>query len=126
MIEGSSFPLAPGLKLVALQGDCSVKAVVESSGGRYVVDNAERSRQSCMDLIARARAERAHLALIPEMVIPQAMIDDLIAAVGSSPEPLVLVGGIEGLSPVEYRALVLKHGGTPTYLTSSLVLTLIP
>jgi hypothetical protein len=113
LIQEPGFPLAHDLKLVALQGDCSIKRLTESSGGRYAVEDALRSRQSCMDLIERARAEHAHLALIPEMVIPKDTLEDLIAAIGSNPEPLVVVGGIEGLSPADYRALVIKHGGTP-------------
>jgi hypothetical protein len=46
------------------------------------------------------------------MVIPQQAIADLIEAIGSNPQPLVVIGGIEGIPPAEYRALVAQHGGT--------------
>ena len=47
------------------------------------------------------------------MVIPLPAIPDLLARIESNPQPLVLIGGVEGISPTQYRALVVQHGGTP-------------
>jgi hypothetical protein len=113
LIEELGFPLAHKLKLVALQGDCAVQDKVESSGGRYAIDNADRARLGCLSLIESARTEQAHLALIPEMAIPKQAVPDLIHAIQSSSQPLVVIGGLEGIPPADYRELVTQHGGTP-------------
>jgi len=129
LVEEPGFPLAHDLKLVALQGDCGIRVAMEPTGGRYAVDDAVRATGQCLGLIQRARDENAHIALIPEMAIPQSAITPLIEAVVSSREPLVVIGGIEGLPPSEYRALVGTYGavadvaeGTPgTYVNAMLV-----
>jgi hypothetical protein len=113
LIEELGFPLVHDLKLVALQGDCALKNEIGAAGGRYVVEDAVRARQTCLDLIEKARFVHAHLALIPELAIPQDTLDELIEAINSHPEPLVVIGGIDGMSPADYRSVVLKHGGTP-------------
>lgn len=95
--EELGFPLAHDLKLVALQGDCDLRMELTVDGGKYVVDRADRSRQACLDLVAHARAENAHLALIPELVIPQLAITELIETIASSAQPLVVIGGVEGI-----------------------------
>ena len=129
LIEEPQFPLAHELRLVALQGACDLRVEVTADGGRYVVDGAVRAREACLSLVERARAANAHLALIPEMVIPQQAVADLIETIGSFPQPLVVLGGIEGILPADYRALVAQHGGTSdvpndapgTYINSMLV-----
>jgi hypothetical protein len=113
LVEESGFPLARDLRLVALQGDCELREQIEPDGGRYIVSNAERASRGCLGLVQHARAENAHLALIPELVIPQQTVADVIELMGASSQPLVLIGGMEGISPAEYRALVARHGGTP-------------
>jgi len=129
LIEEREFPLAHDLKLVALQGGCGLREELTADGGRYVVDDRDRAREECLSLIEQARAMNAHLALIPEMVIPQQAVADLIEAVGATSQPLIVVGGVEGIRPVDYRALVAQHGGTPdipndgpgTYVNAMLV-----
>lgn len=113
LVEDLAFPLAHALRLVALQGDCGVRADMTAAGGRYAVDQPNRAREACLSLIDRARSAEAHLALIPELVIPHQAIPELIDRITSDPTPLVVVGGLEGISPAEYRALVLQHGGEP-------------
>jgi hypothetical protein len=129
IVEELGFPLAHDLKLVALQGDCALEVKVEADGGTYVVKDVGRARQACLTLIEHARAENVHLALIPELAIPQQVVAVLIEAIKSSTKPLIFIGGIEGISPAEYRALVATHGGTPdlpeggagTYVNAMLV-----
>jgi predicted amidohydrolase len=129
VIEEKDYPLRHDLKLVALQGDCNLRVETSASGGEYVVASADNARAACLRLIERARAEDAHLALVPEMVIPEQAIADLIAAVAANPQPLILIGGIEGIAPSEYRALVARYGGIPdipenapgTYVNAMLV-----
>src|ERR1700691_1091111 len=111
LVEEPGFLLAHHLKLVALQGDYAIRVATEPTGWRYAVEEVGPATGQCLGLIQRARDENAHIALIPEMAIPQSAITPLIEAVGSSREPLVLIGGIEGLPPSEYRALVGKYGG---------------
>ena len=113
LVEELGFPLAHDLKLVALQGDCALREEITGAGGRYVVVDADRARQACLSLIERARMVHAHLALIPELVIPHYAVAELIGTIESNPEPLVVIGGLEGISPAEYRALVDQHGGVP-------------
>lgn len=119
MVEELEFPVTYDLKLVALQGDCNLREEITSTGGRYVVDHPEKARQACLKLVAHARSENAHLALIPELAIPHQTIAELIETVGSNPQPLVLIGGIEGITPLEYRTLVSNHDGNPDILESS-------
>src|ERR1700728_3836988 len=129
LVEEPGFPLAHDLRLVALQGDCAIRVVIEAAGGRYALEDEDRATGQCLGLIQRACDENAHIALIPEMAIPQSAITPLIEAIGSTRHPLVLIGGIEGLSPLDYRALVSKYGaaldvaeGTPgTYINAMLV-----
>ncbi len=111
LVEELGFPLAHDVKLVALQGDCALREETTSAGGRYIVEDPDRARQACLSLVERARTVHAHLALIPELVIPHDAVAELIGTVESDPEPLVVIGGVEGLSPEEYRALVAQHGG---------------
>lgn len=113
LIEEPGFPLAHDLKLVGLQGDCVLQKATTSAGGLYIVDNAARAREACIGLVDRARTAHAHLALIPEMVIPRDSLAELIGKIDSNPEPLVVMGGVEGISPADYRALVVQYGGTP-------------
>src|SRR5579863_6866758 len=108
LVEEPGFPLAHDLKLVALQGDYGIRVAVEAAGGRYAVDDADRATAQCLGLIQRASDENAHVALIPEMAVPELAIAPLIEAIRSTPQPLVLIGGIEGLPPSDYRALVSK------------------
>lgn len=129
LIEELGFPLAHELKLVALQGNCGLREELTAGGGKYVVVGADRAREACLNLIERAQAANAHLALIPEMVIPQQAIADLIETLGRTQHPLILIGGVEGIVPSEYRALVAQYGGTPdvpddaagTYVNAMLV-----
>jgi hypothetical protein len=129
LVEEPGFPLAHDLRLVALQGDYCIRVAMEAAGGRYVVEDADRATGQCLGLIERAHDENVHVALIPEMAIPQSTITPLIEAVGSTPQPLVLIGGIEGLPPADYRALVGMYDapldvaeGTPgTYVNAMLV-----
>jgi hypothetical protein len=129
LVEELEFPLAYDLKLVALQGDYGIRVAIEAAGGRYVVEDAVRATGQCLGLIQRANDENAHIALIPEMSIPQSAVSPLIDAIGSTRLPLVLIGGIEALPPSDYRELVAKYGapldvaeGTPgTYVNAMLV-----
>jgi hypothetical protein len=129
LVEELGFPLSHDLKLVALQGDCPLKIEPTAGGGIYAVDDRGRARQACLSLVTRARDVNAHLALIPELVIPKDSLVDLLGAMDASPKPLILIGGIEGIAPAEYRELVNHHGGTPdvpdgapgTYVNSILV-----
>jgi hypothetical protein len=129
LVEEPGFPLAHDLKLVALQGDYGIRVAVEAAGGRYAIEDADRATAQCLGLIQRASDENAHLALIPEMAIPESAVAPLIEAIRSTRQPLVLIGGIEGLPPSDYRALIGKYGatldvaeGTPgTYVNAMLV-----
>ena len=129
LVEELDFPLAHELKVVALQGDCGIRVAIEAAGGRYVIEDANRATDQCLGLVQRACHENAQVALIPEMAIPQSAVSPLIEAIGSTRQPLVLIGGIEALPPSDYRALVVKYGalldvaeGTPgTYVNAMLV-----
>ncbi len=129
LVEELGFPLAHDLRLVALQGDCALREEIAGDGGRYVVDAVDRARQACLSLVDHARAANAHLALIPELVIPLQTIPELLEKIESNPQPLILIGGVEGIPPAEYRALVAQHVGTPdvpegaagTYVNAMLV-----
>jgi hypothetical protein len=111
LVEEHDFPLAHDLKLVALQGDCALREENAAEGSRYVVDAPDRARQACLRLVDHARATGAHLALVPEMVIPLQAIQELLQRIEANPQPLLLIGGIEGVAPAQYRTLVAQHGG---------------
>jgi hypothetical protein len=129
IIEELGFPLQNKLKIVALQGDCPLREQANPSGGKYVIDDVENAEKDCIRLVQHARTVHAHLALIPEMAIPRQSINNLIAAVLESSEPLVIIGGLEGLSVDEYRTLVeeqngildIDNGGSGTYVNSMIV-----
>jgi hypothetical protein len=112
VIEELGFPLQDKLKIVALQGDCLLRKQASPSGGKYVIEDAENAERACIRLVQHARTVHAHLALIPEMAIPRQSINNLIDAVLKSNDPLVVVGGLEGLSVDEYRTLVDEHRAT--------------
>jgi hypothetical protein len=128
-IEEVDFPLAHELRLIALQGDWGLRVDTTATGGVYVVDQPERARQVCLDLVQQAQSVNAHLALIPELTIPKTAISELVDAVQASPQPLVLIGGVEGLTLDEYRSLATQYGspldvpvGTPgTYVNAMIV-----
>jgi len=130
LIEDTTFPIAHELHLVALQGDCGLREETAAEGGRYVVDERDRARDACLSLVERARATHAHLALIPELVIPLHSLPEVIQSVEGNAQPLILIGGVEGISPTDYRALVTQYGGTPdvpdgaagTYVNSLIVI----
>lgn len=111
LIEEPEFPLSHQLRLVALQGDCSLKYELEAAGGRYVVVDAARARQSCVELIDRALSTHAHLALVPGLAIPRDALHELIDTINSRAESRVLIGGVEGISPADYRTLVVNCEG---------------
>jgi hypothetical protein len=119
LIEKPNFPLSHDLKLVALQGDSGLRTEITSSGGMYVVNNPVETGRACVELIERARNERAHLALIPELVIPATVLSELVETIRSSQEPLVVIGGLEGISLADYRILVTEFGDTPDIAASS-------
>lgn len=129
LVNEPEFPIDHELRLVALQGDCGLREELTAAGGRYVVDPADRALQSCIELVDHARRVNAHLAVIPELAIPLASLDDLVAATGASPEPLVLIGGVEGVTPDAYRALAGRFEVAPditqdaagTYVNSMVV-----
>jgi hypothetical protein len=112
LVEELGFPLAHDLRLVALQGDYGLHVELGTGGGVYVLDDVPRATQGCLSLVDRARSENAHLALIPELMIPRQAVGELIEVMRASPQPLVVVGGIEGITPTQYRELVVEHGGT--------------
>ena len=123
LIEEPEFPLAHDLKLVALQGACDLRLEVTADGGRYVVDGADRAREACLSLVERARAVNAHLALIPEMVIPQHAVANLIETIGSSPQPLVVLGESRGFCQRTIALLLLSTAALRTFRTMRLALT---
>jgi len=129
VVEELGFPLQDKLKIVALQGDCLLREEVSPSGGRYVIKDVENAEKACVRLIQHARQVHAHLALIPEMAIPRQSISNLIAAVLENSEPLVVIGGLEGLSVDDYKTLVdeqhaildIDHGGPGTYVNPMII-----
>ena len=112
LVSKPEFPVSDSLRLVALQGDCGLRYELSASGGRYVVNPADRAMASCLDVVAQARSVNAHLVLIPELAIPATGLSRLIEQLTASPEPLVLMGGIEGVTPDAYRAMAAGFGLT--------------
>jgi len=104
------FTVDDDIRTLALQGNWGVRIRYGPEGGRFVVAERERATQACLAFVDRVRTSNAHVAFTPELSIPYEAVAPIIDAVRSIQRSVAFIGGIEGLTRLEYESIAGTNG----------------